>query len=242
MELKPLNVTQLIKDEIATEYRAATNLKGYVGALLCDHDVIDSLFVLIADRLNIDTQEGKNLDRIGKLVGQERGIVDAANIAFFGFAPHPQAKSFGSPFDPAVGGRFRSPGEPLTGNKPLTDPEYRIFIQARIFKNHARSTPDELITFLKLILGNDTPVYVQTAKPRAGHGWIAFGRRLTLNEQYLLTGADIMPRTTGVTYDVRDFTAGKAFGFNGAPFPVGGFGDPAVPGSGAAFARHIPTT
>lgn len=238
MEITPLNVKQLIKDEIATEYRAATNLKAYVAALLCDHDVLDSLFVLIADRLNIDTQEGKNLDRIGKLVGQPRGIINADGIAFFGFAPHPQAKSFGDPNDPSVGGRFRAPGEPLTGNKTLNDIEYRVFIRARIFKNHARSTPDELIQFLKLILG-DIPVYLQTANPRPGHGWIAFGRRLTLNEQYLLTGTDIMPRTTGVTYDLRDFTAEKAFGFNGAPFPVGGFGDPAVPGSGAAFARHI---
>lgn len=242
MELKPLDVKQLIKDKIATEYRAAENLKGYVAALLCDHDVIDSLFALIADRLNIDTQEGVNLDRIGKLVGQPRGVINASDVAFFGFAPHPQAKSFGDPLDPSVGGRFRSPGEPLTGNKPLNDEEYRVFIRARIFKNHARSTPDELIRFLKLILGADMPVYLQTARPRAGHGWIAFGRRLTLNEQYLLTGTDIMPRTLGVTYDVRDFTAGKAFGFKGAPFPVGGFGDPAVPGSGAAFARHIPTT
>lgn len=239
MEITPLNVKQLIKDEIATEYRAAENLKGYVAALLCDHDVLDSLFVLIADRLNIDTQEGVNLDRIGKLVGQERGVINASGVAFFGFAPHPQAKSFGDPNDPAIGGRFRAPGEALTGNKTLTDPEYRIFIRARIFKNHARSTPDELITFLKLILGSDTPVYVQTARPRPGHGWIAFGRPLTLNEQYLLTGTDIVPRTTGVTYNLRDFSGGKAFGFKGAPFPVGGFGDPAVPGSGAAFARHI---
>lgn len=241
MEIKPLNVKALIKEEIATEYRAADNLKAYVAALLCDHDVMDSLFILIADRLNIDTQEGKNLDRIGKIVGQSRGVVDASDIAFFGFAPHPQAKSFGDPNNPAVGGRFRAPGESLVGNKTLIDSEYRVFIRARIFKNHARSTPDELIQFLKIILGNDVPVYLQTARPRPGHGWIAFGRTLTLNEQYLLTGTDIMPRTTGVTYDVRDFS-GKAFGFKGAPYPVGGFGDPAVPGSGAAFARHIPSS
>lgn len=242
MELTPLNVQALIKSEIATEYRNAKNLRGYVAALLCDHDVLDSLFILIADRLNIDTQEGVNLDRIGEIVGQPRGVINASDVAFFGFAPHPQAKSFGDPSDPGVGGRFRSPGEPLTGNKPLNDEEYRVFIKARIFKNHARSTPDELIRFLKLILGPDTPIYLQNAKPRAGHGWIAFGRRLTLNEQYLLTGTDIMPRTTGVTYDLRDFADGKAFGFKGAPFPVGGFGDPAVPGSGAAFVRQLPTT
>lgn len=241
MDIKPFKVQELINAEIATEYRASTNLRRYVAALLCDHDVLDGLFLLIADRLNIDTQVGKNLDRIGKLVGQERGVISASDVAFFGFLPHPQAKSFGSPTDTGVGGRFRAPGEPLTGNKPLLDEEYRIFIRARIFKNHARSLPDEIIRFLKLILGENTPIYLQTGRPRPGHGWIAFGRRLNLNEQYLLTGTDIIPNTVGVTYHIRDFDK-KAFGFQGAPFPVGGFGDPAVPGSGAAFARKITPT
>lgn len=241
MDIKPFKVQELIKAEIATEYRNAAKLRGYVAALLCDHDVLDSLFVLISDRLNIDTQVGKNLDRIGKLVGQERGVISASDVAFFGFAPHPQANSFGDPNDSGKGGRFRAPGESLTGNKPLLDSEYRIFIRARIFKNHARSLPDEIIRFLKIILGADTPVYLETANPRPGHGLISFGRRLNLNEQYLLTGTDLIPNTVGVTYHIRDFDK-KVFGFKGAPFPVGGFGDPAVPGSGAAFARKITPT
>lgn len=236
----PLDVAKLIKEEVATEYREARNLLAYVQALLNDHNTLDSLLILISDRLNIDTQTGVNLERIGEIVGQPRTTIEASSIAFFGFAPHPQAKGFGDPNNPAVGGRFRAPGEPLTGNKELNDIEYRIFIRAKIFKNHARSTPDELITFLRLIFGADTPIYLQNARPRPGHARIAFGRRLTLNEQYLLTGTDILPTTTGVTYHIRDFS-GLAFGFNGANSPVGGFGDPAVPGSGAPFAHHITT-
>lgn len=237
-DITPLNVADLIAENIATQYRASTNLIAYVQALLCDHNTLDSLLILIADRLNIDTQEGVNLDRIGEIVGQPRTTIEASGIAFFGFAPHPQAHGFGSPFDPAVGGRFRGPGEPLTGNKRLDDIEYRVFIRAKIFKNHARSTPDELITFLKLIFGATTPVYVENARPRPGHALISFGRQLNLNEQYLLTGTDILPQTTGVTYHIRDY-AEVAFGFNGAPFPVGGFGTPGVPGTGAPFRRFV---
>lgn len=199
-ELVPLNVATLIKKNIATEYRNSANLKAYVAALLCDHDVLDSLFMLIADRLNIDTQVGKNLDVIGEIVGTSRGVISAEGISFWGFAPHPQARSFGNKNNLAVGGRFRSKGEALTGNKTLTDTEYRRFIKAQIFKNHARSTPDELIRFLKLILGSDTPIYLRNAYPRPGHGTISFGRQLSLDERYLITETTLLPTTTGVTY------------------------------------------
>ncbi len=200
VDLTPLNVAQLIKKNIATEYREAGNLRAYVRALLCDHDVLDSLLRLIADRLNVDTQEGKNLDTIGIIVGRQRGVIAASGVKFFGFAPHPLANSFGRKGNLAIGGRFRKKGESLTGNKELTDTEYRGFIKAQIFKNHARSTPDEVIQFLKLVLGADTPVFVDNATPRPGHATIAFGRQLTLNERYLITEGNLIPTTLGVTY------------------------------------------
>lgn len=199
-ELVPLYVGKLVKENIATEYRSAANLRGYILALLCDHNVLDSLFMLIADRLNIETQEGKNLDVIGEIVGQPRGVINASGVSFWGFAPHPQARSFGNKRNLAVGGRFRSPGEALTGNKTLTNVEYRRFINAKIFRNHARSTPDEVIRFLKLLLGPETPVFLRNAHPRPGHGTITFGRQLTLDERYLLTETGLVPTTTGVTY------------------------------------------
>lgn len=199
-EITPLNVRKLIKENIATQYRESGNLRGYVAALLNDHDLLDSLFSLIADRLNIDTQTGKNLEVIGEIVGQSRGVISASGVSFFGFAPHPQAHSFGNRNNLAIGGRWRSRGETLTGNKMLTDTEYRRFIKAQIFKNHARSTPDELITFLKIVLGTDTPIFLSNATPRPGHGTIAFGRQLSLDERYLITGTNLLPTTTGVTY------------------------------------------
>ena len=199
-EITPLNVKKLLKDEVATQYRQSQKLLGYIAALLRDHDQLDSLFILICDRLNIDTQTGKNLDVIGEIVGASRGVISADGIAFFGFAPHPQARSFGNKNNLSVGGRFRSKGEALTGNKTLSDTEYRRFIRGQIFKNHARSTPDELIQFLKTILGSDTPVFLKNATPAPGHGTISFGRQLTLDERYLLTETTLVPNTVGVTY------------------------------------------
>lgn len=198
--IPPLDVDALVKKNVATEYRASANLLAYIKALLCDHNTIDALALLVADRLNIDTQQGKNLDAIGVIVGQQRGVIAASGVRFFGFAPHPLANSFGRKNNPTIGGRFRKRGESLTGNKTLTDTEYRKFLKAQIFKNHARSTPDEIIRFLKLVLGEDTPVFVTNADPRPGHATIAFGRQLTLDERYLLTDTELVPTTVGVTY------------------------------------------
>jgi hypothetical protein len=199
-ELTPLNVEALIKKNIATEYRESNNLRRYVAALLCDHDVLDAIFVAIADRLNIETQEGVNLDRIGKIVGQSRNVAQPVLTKFFGFAPHPQAAGFGDPDNPAVGGRFRSPGEALTYNRVLDDVTYRQYIKARIFRNHAHSTPDELITLLKLLLGEDTAVRLTNAVPRPGHGQIFIEKRLNAEERFTITGAGLIPNTVGVTY------------------------------------------
>jgi len=199
-ELTPLNTEKLIKDNIATEYRYSENLKRYVHALLCDHDVLDAIFMAIADRLNLDTQKGVNLDRIGEIVGQSRNVVMPRPIKFFGFSPHPQAEPLGDPDNPLIGGRFRSPGEALTYNKALDDDTYVQFIKSKIFRNHARSTPDELITLLKLLLGADTAIQLKTASPRPGHGHVYIEKRLSPEERYIVNGTDLVPNTVGVTY------------------------------------------
>lgn len=199
-EPTPLNVEKLLQDEVATEYRTSVKLLGYIAALLCDHNRLDELALLIADRLNIDTQKGRNLDVIGEIVGISRGVIAASGVKFFGFAPHPLANGFGRKGNPTIGGRFRARGEAITGSKLLSDSEYRQFIRAQIFKNHAQSTPDQIIQFLKLILGASTPVFLKNATPAPGHATISFGRILSLDEQYLLTDTALVPTTVGVTY------------------------------------------
>lgn len=236
LEPTPVNFSKLLADNIATEYSEAPALNGYIKALLSDHELIDRVFLQLAARLDIDAMEGVNLDVIGRIVGQSRTIIDAAGVPFFGFQGHPQANSFGDPNNPSIGGRWRAPGEPLSGNKRLIDPEYRVFLKARIIRNHSRSIGDDVIGMFKFLLGQDVPIYVTSARPRPGHGWIGIGRRLTLSESYLISSTDLIPRTTAVTYHIRDFA--KPFGFAGVP-GVGGFGDPNDPSVGGSFPNII---
>ena len=82
----------------------------------------------------------------------------------------------------------------------LDDATYRQYIRARIFRNHAHSTPDELIILLKLLLGSDAGIQLTNASPRPGHGKIFVEKRLTLEERFTIAGANLVPNTVGVTY------------------------------------------
>lgn len=235
-EVAPLDHEALVDKHIATEYSETVRLRGYIKALLAGHTLLDQVFNELGLRLDIDAMRGANLDVIGRIVGQPRIVIDASGVPFFGFLGHPQAYGFGSPADPSLGGRFRAPGEPLTGNKRLIDSDYRTFIKARIIRNHSKSLGDDVIEMFKFLLGQDTPIYVTSARPRPGHGWIGIGRRLTAGEAYLMANTDLIPTTLGVTYHIRDFT--RPFGFLGVP-GVGGFGDPNDPTVGGQFPRVI---
>lgn len=234
--IAPVNHEDLVEQNIATEYREAPNLRGYIDALLKGHTLLDEIFVELGLRLDIDAMSGANLDVIGRIIGQSRIVIDASGVPFFGFMGNPQAYGFGDPRDPSVGGRFRAPGEALTGNKRLIDSEYRTFLKARVIRNHSKSLGDDVINMFKFLLGADTPVYVRSAWPRPAHGWIGIGRRLSISEAYLIADTDLIPQTTGVTYHIRDFA--KPFGFLGVP-GVGGFGDPNDPSVGGQFPRII---
>lgn len=231
-DLAPVDHEQLVDDNVATEWSEAPNLLGYIKALLADHTLLDAIFMRLGCRLDIDQMEGVALDVIGRIVGQPRTVIDASGIPYFGFAGHPQAYGFGDPTDPSVGGRLRQPGEPLTGNKRLIDSEYRTFLKARIIRNNSNSLGDDVIFMFQFLLGEDVPIYAVNARPRAGHGWIGIGRKLSIGEQYLIASTDLIPRTTGTTYHIRHFA--KPFGFRGVP-GVGGFGDPNNPSVGGQF-------
>jgi len=234
--ITPVNYSDFIQAHVATEYSETVRLLGLVRALTCDHQLLETTFAKLAQRLDIDAMAGVNLDVIGRIVGQPRTVIDASGVAFFGFADHPQAFGFGDPNNSAVGGRFKDPNESLTGNKRLIDSEYRTFLKARVIKNHSKSIGDDVIGMFKFLLGEEVDVYVVNARPRPGHGWIGIGKQLSVSESYLLASTELVPRTTGVTYHMRDFK--RPFGFNGVP-GVGGFGDPLDSTVGGYFPRII---
>lgn len=229
IEHKDLAISRL-----ATQYRESPNLIAYIRALFVEADNLEEVFQSLLTERWIDTAVGVNLDILGAIVGQPRVLVDATILSYFGFSPDPGASSYGTVTDPSIGGRFRAIDESTTGNRRLTDDEYRFFIRARIVKNSITPTIQSLVDFFKLLF--DAPEILISE----GNTFyqVAIGKLLTANEKAFITSTDIIPKVAGVGVGYINYTADEAFSFSGIPTGLG-FGTVADPSVGGTFASVI---
>lgn len=101
--------------------------------------------VSVLDQRTLENARGVVLDVIGRIVGQERVLLNQSDLDWF--AP-----------DEVGGAPDVSPawvvGSALTGNLPADDAEYLLLIVSKIFKNHVKhgSIP-EVLEFIRLLYG-----------------------------------------------------------------------------------------
>lgn len=176
----------------------------------------------------LDEAKGAQLDVIGRIVGQDRVLLQADLYEWFGMQGALNAQSFGDANDPAIGGLFYDFGTPFGGNVELDDETYRKFIKAKIYKNTTSSTPEEFIEVVNVIFNTPkTYIYEDDAK-----FFVYFGRTLTNFERVLLNyisysegyPSRLLPKTVGVGIGYGEFQANKFFGFQGTPGALG-FGE-----------------
>ena len=165
-------------------------------------EIEDTVFDMLLLR-DVETAVGAQLDVIGRIVGQSRQIADADPFVFFGFLdgviPDATTGSFGDLGNPATGERFRSIDEDVSGDVSLADPEYRLFIKARIIKNHTRGTLNEIIAATTLIAETDTYTITES-KMQVDINFTPDSISVTtLN---LLQNFDLLPRPAGVLLNV----------------------------------------
>lgn len=187
----------------------------------------------------IDTAVGAQLDILGNIVGQDRVIIGGELIEFFGYLGALNAKSYGTLYDPTIGGYYRGKNQSIGADYVLSDETYRIFIRAKIMKNTTRSTPEDIIKFIKFVFPQIERVFIQSSE--YGEADIAiFSSALTLLERglitYFLVGKTyttyFVPKTLGVKYNITFVAAEYYLGFYGLT-NVGPWGDldnPAVGG------------
>ncbi len=105
------------------------------------HDAI----VSVLDQRTLEKARGVVLDVIGRIVGQDRELLNQAELEWF------------TP-DDATGALDTAPswvtGVSLFGNLPADDGEYLSLIRSKIFKNHVKygSIP-EILEFVRLLYG-----------------------------------------------------------------------------------------
>lgn len=226
---------ELAISRLATQFRESTNLIAYLKTLLLEANNLEQVFCDLLEKRWIDTAEGVQLDILGSIVGQPRLIVGEELFGYFGFAVNLESGSFGSVIDLSLGNRFRSNSEPVTGNRELSDTEYRFFIRARISKNRTSSTPEDIINQIKFILGVEQVLFDDGDTEYS----ISVGKVLTSEEKSVLLNTDIVPKTAGVRVNyITQYNFDNFFGFEGMPNSAG-LGSINNPSLGGQFGQLI---
>lgn len=105
--------------------------------------------------LDIDKSEGKNLDVIGKLIGEERNLVNFIDKSYFGFLGARLSEAYD------IGYWYSLYKNKYGTLRTLTDSEYRRVLKARVIKNSSDSGRNSLLEVLNVLLDNKNTVIIE---------------------------------------------------------------------------------
>lgn len=231
-----LDHESLGRSRVATQYTESQKFLAYIRALLDSSAELESVLQKVAEQSDIDLAEGVNLDVIGEIVGVSRILPDSIAVRFFGFEGQPGGDVFGEEGALGIGSRFRDELEPETATSVLADPEYRLLIRAKIVKNHAHGTNEDILQGLAYLFNAPRTVVEDLGRMAIG---VAIGRQLTFQEKALVTVLDILPRPAGVRINWRaTFDSANYFGFDGQPGALS-FGEEGQPTVGGLLAEEF---
>lgn len=230
---------ELGRSRVATQYTEAQKFLAYIRALLASSAEMEAVLQKVAEQSDIDLAEGVNLDVIGEIVGISRIIPASVQLAFFGFQDNAAALNFGEEGSPGIGARFYDEGEPYLATSVLNDPEFRLLIRAKIVKNHALGTNEDVIAGLAYLFGGGMAIQVAVEDIGGMAIQVAVGRPLTYLEKVLITNLDVLPRPAGVRISQRvTYSTTSYFGFDGQNSALS-FGEEGQPSTGGQFAEEF---
>jgi hypothetical protein len=224
-EIIPFEVTdylQQAKDRETYAFEDAVVFNKFLELLVGQQTELLETFRQLMQERSIDTAVGAQLDIIGNIVGQDRTLIEADLIPYFGFIGALAPESFGDFNDPSLGGFYWDLTKPLAGNITLSDDQYRIFIKAKIMKNLTKATPEDVIAFVQFVFGVER-VYISLDQD--AHAVIFVSDDISLFEKVLLRyftqrgtfRSYFIPKTLGVQYDYGEFSPTDFFAFWGVP-------------------------
>ena len=113
-------------------------------------------YLSLADTfLDIDKSTGKNLDVIGRLIGEERTLVNFIDRSYFGFLGARLAESYDF-------GYWYSLYKNKYGTlRTLTDEEYRRVLKARVVKNSSDNNRNSFLEVLNILSNNKSSVITE---------------------------------------------------------------------------------
>lgn len=227
------------RSRVAAQYTESQKFLAYIRALLASSAELEAVLQKVAEQVDIDLAEGVNLDVIGEIVGISRIIPASVQLAFFGFQDNAAALNFGEEGSQGIGARFYDEGEPYLATSVLNDPEFRLLIRAKIVKNHAFGTNEDVIAGLAYLFGGGMAIQVAVEDIGGMAIQVAVGRPLTYLEKVLITNLDVLPRPAGVRISQRvTYSTTSYFGFDGQTNALS-FGEEGQPSTGGQFAEEF---
>ena len=114
-------------------------------------------YLALADTfLDIDKSTGKNLDLIGRLIGEERTLVNFIDRSYFGFL----GARLAEPYD--IGYWYSLYKNKYGTLRTLTDEEYRRVLKARVIKNSSDSSRNSFLEILNILSNNNFSVIAES--------------------------------------------------------------------------------
>lgn len=154
MDLQELDYLQVISERITHQFQGALNIDRLNKVWSSGYQEVQKSLLDISQINDVDTARGKNLEVIGDIIGQPRGLLEVSTSGHFGFLQDVGAKSFGSVYNDR-GGTYYSLYDPESGNVSLNDVDYRLFVKSKIILNNTGGTPENIIQAAKYVFQTD---------------------------------------------------------------------------------------
>ena len=153
MTPRVINYSDEYRENRPDLFRESDNLTLLFESIFSTCDKQQEEFLWLSQNiLNLDIAEGFHLDLIGKIVGQDRLLIDFDSEIAFGFDKAYKSETFGSLTDPAIGGKWKSRGDfDKLSSRLMNDSEYRRVIRARTVYNNSNCTSSELLEVINLL-------------------------------------------------------------------------------------------
>ena len=205
----------IARSRLTDRHRSDDTFLAILDTLIEIKEVRQQEYVALAGTLlDIDKSTGKNLDLIGKLIGEERTLVNFIDRAYFGFlgARLAEAYDFGYWYS-----LYKNKYGTL---RTLTDEEYRRVLKARVVKNSSDNNRNSFLEVLNILSNNESSIVTEgldntaiSVEVEDYDGLVSYYLSKYKNDRNLIPVP--LGRRLNVTYS--DINV-KFFGFDGAEF------------------------
>jgi len=233
--------TEQYEKLLITQYYQKDKARAEIKLQASTWQVVYDLLSQFIIEFDLDNATGDRLDKIGKIVGIRRRVPEALAKIFFGFDNNINSAGFASKFDASrPSAPFASRFSPTYTTLELSDPDYRLFIKAKISKNIASAymVSDEKPTIQDAVItafsGQAFVVdnYNMTAT-------LYVSPSFSFDRIRLIQKLDLIPSGMGVGYNIVQAEPGETFGFDSNPNSKGFSSKFDTNYDGGIFARKV---